>query len=373
MPRVKRGSKRRERRKKILSLAKGYFLTKGKLYRSAKEADRPRGQLRLRRPQAQEARLPPAVDHPHQRRGARARHLLQPVHRRPEAGGRRPRPQVAGRHRGPRPAGASPRWWSRPRRRAAHRRSAQRRRPGPRRLTPADAAAEPSPRAPRRSSSRGSHVARGSGGPSALQALRDRFLGRKAGAVTALMKTLGGSPPEERRAGRPGAERAQGASSRRASRTRHGRTRERVARQPPRARARGRHAARPRPARGAPPSPDPVREELEDIFLSMGYEVYDGPEVEDDYHCFEALNMPPDHPARDMQDTFYLEGPAGLLLRTHTSTRPDPLHARQPAPARRAHHLPGQGLPPRRRHHALADVPADRGRWWWARASPSAT
>ena len=42
----------------------------------------------------------------------------------------------------------------------------------------------------------------------------------------------------------------------------------------------------------------------------MGYEVYDGPEVEDDYHCFEALNMPPDHPARDMQDTFYLEAAA---------------------------------------------------------------
>jgi phenylalanyl-tRNA synthetase alpha chain len=63
-----------------------------------------------------------------------------------------------------------------------------------------------------------------------------------------------------------------------------------------------------------------TRQELEDIFLSMGYEVYDGPEVEDDYHNFEALNMPPDHPARDMQDTFYLEGPGGLLLRTHTSS-----------------------------------------------------
>ena len=63
-----------------------------------------------------------------------------------------------------------------------------------------------------------------------------------------------------------------------------------------------------------------MREELEDIFLAMGYEVYDGPEVEDDYHCFEALNMPPDHPARDMQDTFYLAGPVGLLLRTHTSS-----------------------------------------------------
>jgi phenylalanyl-tRNA synthetase alpha chain len=63
-----------------------------------------------------------------------------------------------------------------------------------------------------------------------------------------------------------------------------------------------------------------VQRELEDIFVGMGYEVYDGPEVEDDYHCFEALNMPPDHPARDMQDTFYLAGDSGLLLRTHTSS-----------------------------------------------------
>jgi phenylalanyl-tRNA synthetase alpha chain len=79
-----------------------------------------------------------------------------------------------------------------------------------------------------------------------------------------------------------------------------------------------------------------VREQLEDIFVSMGYEVYDSfPEIDDDFHCFEALNMPPDHPARDMQDTFYLEGGA-LLLRTHTSTgqirymlsNPHPPHVR---------------------------------------------
>ena len=115
-----------------------------------------------------------------------------------------------------------------------------------------------------------------------------------------------------------------------------------------------------------------TREDLEDIFLSMGYEVYDGPEVDDDYHCFEALNMPPDHPARDMQDTFYLKDGRAPAAHAHLD-RPDPLHAREPAPARRAHHLPGQGLPPRRRHHALADVPAGRRRWWWGRASPWAT
>ncbi|MFV2071606.1 MAG: phenylalanine--tRNA ligase subunit alpha [Thermoanaerobaculales bacterium] len=60
-----------------------------------------------------------------------------------------------------------------------------------------------------------------------------------------------------------------------------------------------------------------VRRRIEEIFLRMGYDVEDGPEVEDDWHNFEALNIPPDHPARDDQDTFYL--PGGNLLRTHTS------------------------------------------------------
>ena len=82
-----------------------------------------------------------------------------------------------------------------------------------------------------------------------------------------------------------------------------------------------------------------VRQQVEDIFTRMGYEILEGPEVEDDFHNFEALNMPPDHPARDMQDTLYLGVPiaggtwgahtsdacpeaqvrAATLLRTHTS------------------------------------------------------
>lgn len=60
-----------------------------------------------------------------------------------------------------------------------------------------------------------------------------------------------------------------------------------------------------------------VRREIEGIFLGMGYAIATGPEVEDAYHNFEALNTPADHPSRDIQDTFYLEG--DLLLRTHTS------------------------------------------------------
>ena len=55
-----------------------------------------------------------------------------------------------------------------------------------------------------------------------------------------------------------------------------------------------------------------------DIFVGLGYTVATGPQVESDYYNFEALNTPPDHPARDMQDTFYL--PGGKLLRTHTSS-----------------------------------------------------
>ncbi len=60
-----------------------------------------------------------------------------------------------------------------------------------------------------------------------------------------------------------------------------------------------------------------VIEEMIDIFAELGYSVAEGPEVEDDYHNFEALNFPADHPARDTQDTFFLKN--GLLLRTHTS------------------------------------------------------
>lgn len=61
-----------------------------------------------------------------------------------------------------------------------------------------------------------------------------------------------------------------------------------------------------------------IQYEIEAIFRSMGFMIFDGPQVEDDYHNFEALNIPPDHPARDMQDTFWLTN--GHLLRTHTSS-----------------------------------------------------
>src|SRR3954466_8106244 len=74
--------------------------------------------------------------------------------------------------------------------------------------------------------------------------------------------------------------------------------------------------------------------ELEDVFVSLGYRVAEGPEVEDDWHNFEALNFPPEHPARAMQDTLYVDlgEPEQVLLRTHTSPVQIRLMQSQPPP-----------------------------------------
>ena len=102
----------------------------------------------------------------------------------------------------------------------------------------------------------------------------------------------------------------------------------------------------------------------------MGFAIVEGPEVEDDWHCFEALNMPPEHPARDMQDTLYLATPiqgatgrrrrsCATLLRTHTSAMQIRYMQTHQPPVRII--VPGPRLPPRRpRPDAHADVPADR-------------
>ena len=65
-----------------------------------------------------------------------------------------------------------------------------------------------------------------------------------------------------------------------------------------------------------------ARQQIVNIFRKFGYDVAEGPEIEDDYHVFEAMNFPPNHPARDMQDTFFVSTghPNPLLLRTHTSS-----------------------------------------------------
>ncbi len=98
-----------------------------------------------------------------------------------------------------------------------------------------------------------------------------------------------------------------------------------------------------------------TRDELEDTFVALGFEVAEGPEAETDWYNFEALNMPPDHPARGMWDTLYLRlgRPETVLLRTHTSpvqirlmeSRPPPIYAVMPGRCYRrdtpdARHLP---------------------------------
>jgi phenylalanyl-tRNA synthetase alpha chain len=155
--------------------------------------------------------------------------------------------------------------------------------------------------------------------PEGLQEVRTRFLGRKSGELTLLFGRLGKLKDEQRReAGRELNTVKQEVESRLEARRAELETRlrdERLLRDRVDVTLPGRV-----PPVGRRHPLTVVREQLEDIFVSMGYEVYDSfPEIDDDFHCFEALNMPPDHPARDMQDTLYLEGGAALL-RTHTST-----------------------------------------------------
>jgi len=63
-----------------------------------------------------------------------------------------------------------------------------------------------------------------------------------------------------------------------------------------------------------------VKEEICDIFKRLGFSIAEGPEIEDDWHVFTSLNFPEDHPARDMQDTFFIQNNPDILLRTHTSS-----------------------------------------------------
>lgn len=77
-----------------------------------------------------------------------------------------------------------------------------------------------------------------------------------------------------------------------------------------------------------------VRDEVIRIFGRLGFNVADGPEIEDDWHVFESLNFAPDHPARDMQDTFFISHNPEILLRTHTSSVQTRLMEKQEPPIR---------------------------------------
>ncbi len=153
------------------------------------------------------------------------------------------------------------------------------------------------------------------GEPAGVEAVRVRFLGRK-GELTGLSKQLGKLSADERPAAgkainalKSRIQERLAAAAQLAERESHARevagSREDVS-LPPRL-----------PWRGSLHPVTQTRRELEQIFRELGYTVESGPEVEDDFHNFQALNLPPDHPARDAQDTFYVEG--GLMLRTHTS------------------------------------------------------
>ncbi len=148
----------------------------------------------------------------------------------------------------------------------------------------------------------------------ALAQLRVRYLGRK-GLLSARLKSLGELPRERR----PAAGRVVNAAKRRLEDAFAARESELAA-------AASQHAADDEidvslPGRGRDCGAlHPVTLTLRRIrrfFLHAGFEVAEGPEIEDDFHNFEALNIPPQHPARAMHDTFYLED--GRLLRTHTS------------------------------------------------------
>ena len=111
-----------------------------------------------------------------------------------------------------------------------------------------------------------------------------------------------------------------------------------------------------------------ARRELEDVFVGMGYSVAEGPEVETDWHNFEALNMPPAHPARGMWDTLYVKlgEPESTLLRTHTSpvqirvmtSQPPPIYIVAPGRAYRRDTPDARHLPV---FHQIEGLVVDRG------------
>ncbi|HEU5393201.1 MAG TPA: phenylalanine--tRNA ligase subunit alpha, partial [Candidatus Methylomirabilis sp.] len=164
---------------------------------------------------------------------------------------------------------------------------------------------------------------------SALEALRVRFLGRR-GTLTAILRGLGELPPEARpvvgeranavKAAIEGALEARRAALR--ATTRAGLAADRLDTTLP---------GRPPRLGGLHPLTATLQDILE-IFASLGFAVAEGPEVELDYYNFEALNIPGDHPARDMQDTFYITDE--VLLRTHTSPVQIRVMEAQPPPVR---------------------------------------
>ena len=157
------------------------------------------------------------------------------------------------------------------------------------------------------------------------QTVRDKYLGRKHSVVATWMQQVASASPDEKKAiGRHANDLKQAIESRWAAYLESSAARARPAGAvdvtlPGR-----------QPARGHRHPLTIVRERMEAVYARMGFAIVDGPEIEDEWHCFDALNMPEDHPARDMQDTLYLASPikgnsgraddVRTLMRTHTSS-----------------------------------------------------
>ncbi|HUF91836.1 MAG TPA: phenylalanine--tRNA ligase subunit alpha [Candidatus Limnocylindria bacterium] len=163
-----------------------------------------------------------------------------------------------------------------------------------------------------------------------LEQIRVRYLGRQ-GALTSLLRSLGTLPPAERP--------LVGAAANEVKRELEAALEQRRTATLEEERRRQRAGARvdlTLPGRRAPlGSVHPltrVHDEIVEIFVGLGFSVVEGPEIESDYYNFEALNLPRDHPARDMQDTFYLT--EDRLLRTHTSPVQIRAMQAQPPPLR---------------------------------------
>lgn len=150
----------------------------------------------------------------------------------------------------------------------------------------------------------------------ALAAFRDKYLSRKNGALTRLMKELQTVPAGERRQAGQALNQLKAALEAAISEKEQRLAGQALAQQLAAERVDITLPGTGRP-RGYVHPLALVREEIEEIFFSMGYTVEDGPEIELPYYNFEALNIPEHHPARDPQDTFYISD--SLLLRTHTS------------------------------------------------------
>ena len=150
---------------------------------------------------------------------------------------------------------------------------------------------------------------------STLDQARVKFLGSN-GSFTALMKQLGALSKEERPAAGKLINLAKSEIERvLASRRGELELKAALPKEPTDFSLPGR-----RPALGKLHPLTQVTDDIVRSFRKIGFVVADGPEIEDEYHCFDALNTPADHPARDSQDTFYLPTPTRSLLRTHTSS-----------------------------------------------------